>query len=105
MVILSYITFYMGIFFFVVSTVGVVRLPDLYSRLHAATICDTLGLGLVALSLTMRYGISIESLKLLFIVVLIWIANPVAAHLVSKAAYINKLPTVQGKFVIEEGEK
>ncbi|SHM53164.1 multicomponent Na+:H+ antiporter subunit G [Caldanaerovirga acetigignens] len=105
MIILSYITFYIGIFFFIVSTVGVVRLPDLYSRLHAATICDTLGLGFVTLSLAMRYGISIESLKLLFIVALIWIANPVAAHLISKVAYNNKLPTAQGKFIFDEGEK
>ncbi|MEH6389106.1 cation:proton antiporter [Pseudomonas profundi] len=51
---LSGIALALGGFFFVAGTLGLLRFPDIYSRLHAVTKADTLGLGLVALGLGLR---------------------------------------------------
>lgn len=76
-----------GCFFFLVGTVGLIRLPDAFTRMHATTKCDTLGAGLLLLALIVHQGFSITSLKLLIILIFIWITNPTAAHIIAKAAY------------------
>lgn len=50
----SWLLLVLGAFFFVAGTVGMLRFPDIYSRLHAVTKADTLGFGLVALGLSLR---------------------------------------------------
>lgn len=74
-------------FFFLVGTVGLVRLPDAFSKMHATTKCDTLGAGLGILALMVNRGFHIISIKLLLIIVFIWITNPTAAHIIAKAEY------------------
>ncbi|SMP45027.1 monovalent cation/H(+) antiporter subunit G [Anoxynatronum buryatiense] len=76
-----------GIFFFLVGTMGLLRLPDAFTRMHATTKCDTLGAGLVLVALIVHQGFHMISLKLLVILVFIWITNPTAAHIIAKAAY------------------
>jgi len=79
-----------GLFFFLVGTVGVLRLPDFYSRTHAATKCDTLGAGsiLAALAVLGLYqGAHVDSLKILVIAILILLASPTAGHALARAAY------------------
>lgn len=51
---LSWIPLCLGVFFFLAGTFGVLRFPDVFSRLHAVTKADTLGLGLIVLGLSMR---------------------------------------------------
>jgi len=65
--------------------VGVVRFPELYARMHAATKAPTLGVVLVAAAAALALGDSRG--KLVLTVVLIFITAPVAAHLVARAAY------------------
>jgi len=74
-------------FFFLVGTTGLIRLPDVFSRMHATTKSDTLGAGLALLALIVYKGFDPVSLKLLVVLVFIMITNPVAAHIISKAAY------------------
>ncbi|MEN1759121.1 monovalent cation/H(+) antiporter subunit G [Anoxynatronum sibiricum] len=76
-----------GLFFFLVGTMGLLRLPDAFTRMHATTKCDTLGAGLVLVALIVHQGFHMISLKLLVILVFIWITNPTAAHIIAKAAY------------------
>lgn len=76
-----------GVFFFLVGTLGLIRLPDAFTRMHATTKCDTLGAGLVLVALMVHQGLHMISLKLLVILVFIWITNPTAAHIIAKAAY------------------
>ncbi len=76
-----------GAFFFLVGTLGLIRMPDVYCRMHATTKCDTLGAGLALLALMVYKGLSIVSLKLLLVIVFIWLTNPTAAHIISKAEY------------------
>ncbi len=78
-----------GVFFFAVGTVGLLRLPDPFSRMHATTKCDTLGEGLILLALIVYFGPTLVSVKLLLIIVFIWLTNPTAAHIIARASYHN----------------
>ncbi|WMJ80186.1 monovalent cation/H(+) antiporter subunit G [Clostridium sp. MB40-C1] len=80
-----------GLFFFMVGTIGVLRFPDIYTRVHGAAKCDTLGAVLCLISLMIYSGFNIVSLKLLLIIVFIWITNPTATHLIVKAKYENDM--------------
>jgi len=76
----------LGTFLFFVGTVGLLRLPDFYTRLHAIGKCDTLGLILIMAGLVVYEGVSLSAVKLVFIVVFVFIANPTATHALTKAA-------------------
>ena len=76
-----------GLFFLLVGTIGLLRLPDVYCRLHATTKCDTLGAGLVLLSLALQSSFG-AAVKLGLIITFILITNPTAAHVIARAAYI-----------------
>lgn len=76
-----------GFFFTAVAAIGVIRLPDFYTRLHASGKGDTLGIGLALIGLAFYHGYNLTSLKLLFIVVFIFLANPIGTHVLCKAAY------------------
>ena len=77
-------------FFFLVGTTGLIRLPDVFSRMHATTKSDTLGAGLALLALIVYKGFDPVSLKLLIVLIFILITNPVASHIIAKAAYYNQ---------------
>lgn len=85
--ILSGTFLFAGVFLFVVASIGLVRFPDFYSRLHPAGKTDTLGQMLALFGLIIYEGISVASFKLLVIIVFLSIANPTAAHALAKAAY------------------
>lgn len=76
-----------GAFFFFVGTVGVLRLPDFYSRTHAATKCDTVGAGSVLLGLALLQGFDPATLKLLLLAVLVLISSPTAGHALARAVF------------------
>jgi len=78
-----------GIFFFLVGTIGLIRMPDVFCRMHATGKSDTLGVGLVLLSLMIHHGFSVNSLKLLIIIAFIWITNPTAGHIIAKTEWEN----------------
>jgi len=75
-----------GTFFGLVATVGIIRLPDLYSRLHAASKSDTLGSVLSLVGLAIVLGLSTESMKLVFLLVFLFVTSPTAAHAIARAA-------------------
>jgi len=75
-----------GAFFLVIGAIGMVRLPDFYSRTHAATKPDTLGIIMTMIGLALLVGPSTSSAKLLLIVLFVAVANPAAAHALGRAA-------------------
>ncbi len=83
-----------GALFFAVGTIGILRLPDFYTRMHAAGKCDTLAaiLCLLAIALynlqTVSVATLLVSLKVLAIVAFISVASPTATHAMTKAALI-----------------
>lgn len=85
--ILSVVFLISGTFFLIVGSIGVIRLPDFYSRTHATGKSDTLGLLLVLTGLALYEWEILESIKLLLIAVFVGIANPTAMHALARAAY------------------
>ena len=76
-----------GVFFLTVSSLGLLRLPDFYSRTHAVGKSETLGSILMLSGLAVYNGWELSTFKILFIVVFVLIANPTATHAICRAAY------------------
>ncbi len=92
----SIISFIVGLFFLAVATIGLLRLPDVYNRLHATTKCDTLGAGLVLLSLALQSELAV-AVRLALLIIFIVITNPTAAHVIARAAYRTGINPVIGR--------
>ena len=75
-----------GAAFFVVGTVGLLRLPDVYTRIHALTKADNLGLGLVMLGLLAGVDSLATALKLILIWLLALVGSACAGYLIARAA-------------------
>ena len=65
------------------ATVGLFRFKYVLNRVHVTAASDTFGVLLTFISLMLIFGLSISSLKLLLVIVFLWLANPVASHLVA----------------------
>tara|TARA_R110002020_G_scaffold135111_2_gene301803 strand:+ start:1209 stop:1625 length:417 start_codon:yes stop_codon:yes gene_type:complete len=87
-----------GVFFVLAGTFGVLRLPDFYTRLHAAGMTDTLGAELILLGLIIQSGFSQMSLKLMLVGFLLLVTSPTATHAVAHAAYKAGLKPVLGRY-------
>ncbi|MCR3905976.1 monovalent cation/H(+) antiporter subunit G [Peloplasma aerotolerans] len=83
-----------GLFFYFVGVVGLIRMPDVFCRMHATTKCDTMGAGLMFIGMMIWQGATFVSLNILIIIVFIWLTNPTAAHYIAKCEYINRHLTV-----------
>jgi multicomponent Na+:H+ antiporter subunit G len=73
-----------GVGFFVAGSVGLLRLPDLHSRLHALTKADNLGLGLICAGLALLHGSMLTAVKLFLVWLLVLAASAAAAHMISQ---------------------
>ncbi|HEY9396498.1 MAG TPA: monovalent cation/H(+) antiporter subunit G [Burkholderiales bacterium] len=80
-----------GGIFCVIGAVGLLRMPDLYTRMHATSVIETLGAGLILLGLVLQAGFTLVAAKLLIIGVLIFFASPTSTHALAKAALARKL--------------
>ncbi|PRR78922.1 Na(+)/H(+) antiporter subunit G [Clostridium liquoris] len=80
-----------GLFFFMVGTLGILRFPDVFTRIHSAAKCDTLGALLSLMGLIIFNGFNWTALKLILVLIFIWITNPTATHLIGKAEYLRTL--------------
>ena len=85
--ILSKMVILIGVLFIFFGTVGLVRLPDLYNRLQAATKCVTLGTCSILLGIIVSQGFSAISIKALLCIVFLLLTNPTAAHALAHAAH------------------
>ncbi|MGD8588202.1 MAG: monovalent cation/H(+) antiporter subunit G [Chromatiales bacterium] len=75
-----------GLLFFIAGSIGLLRLPDLYSRLHALTKADNLGLGLLVFGLLLLSDDLVSGLKLLLVWLLILASSAASAHLIAQRA-------------------
>ncbi len=76
-----------GVFFTFVSTVGVLRLPDIYTRAHTASQADTLGAGFSLAAIALAIGFEPMSIKTVLLLLFIFMTNPTAAHAIARAAH------------------
>jgi multicomponent Na+:H+ antiporter subunit G len=72
--------------FFAAGTIGLLRFPDVYNRLHAVTKADNVGLGLLALALAITAPGPLVALKHLVIWALVLVASTTACHLIARTA-------------------
>ncbi len=75
-----------GTFFFVIGTTGLLRLPDVFTRLHSSTKCDTMGAGSILIGLAVYGGISWDVLKLLLVLGFLFISSATTGHAIGRSA-------------------
>ena len=75
-----------GIVFCLIGGYGLMTLKDMYARLHAASLIDTLGVGLVFVGLMMQAGFTLTTAKLLMILLFIFFTSPTSTHALARAA-------------------
>ncbi|MDY6837075.1 MAG: monovalent cation/H(+) antiporter subunit G [Thermodesulfobacteriota bacterium] len=76
-----------GFFFFATATLGLLRLPDFFTRLHATGKGDTLAALWSLAGLAVYHGFTLTSAKIVFIAVFLFLAQPTATHAISRAAF------------------
>lgn len=84
--IISWLLLIAGGFFVVVGSLGLLRFPDFFCRIHAASITDTLGAGLIILGLLLQSPDWLVAAKLIMIVIFLVVTGPTATHALAKAA-------------------
>jgi len=90
-----------GVFFLTVSSLGLLRLPDFYARTHAVGKSETLGSILVLSGLAVYNGWELSTVKIVFILLFVLIANPTATHAIARAA----LRTGLQPWTLQQGTK
>lgn len=83
-----------GAFFLITSGIGILRLPDFYTRMHSAGMADTMGADLILTGLVFQAGFSLLALKILLILAFMFLTSPVSSHAMARAALEDGLEPV-----------
>lgn len=81
-----------GTFFMFVAAIGLLRLPDLYTRMHAVTKAGTLGIGLVLLSAAVSFADVSVATRAFVALLFVLSTAPVSAHMIGRAGYLGGVP-------------
>ena len=90
--IIGYILITIGVLFDILGCIGLVRLPDVYNRLQAATKCVTLGTVFLLVGVAVTAGINATAAKAIICAVFVLVTSPTAAHAIAKGAHISGVP-------------
>ncbi|MFW6413649.1 MAG: monovalent cation/H(+) antiporter subunit G [Oceanicaulis sp.] len=93
-----------GAVFVLAGAFGMLRLPDFYTRIHAAGVTDTLGAELIVIGLMFQTGWSLDTVKLALLGVLVFLTSPTATHATANAAYKAGLKPVLERFRTSGGD-
>jgi multicomponent Na+:H+ antiporter subunit G len=77
----------LGLFFTMVAAIGLIRMPDVYTRAHATSKADTLGTVLTLGGVAVAFQAGVPRIKLLLLALFMLITNPTATHAITRAAY------------------
>lgn len=89
-----------------IGGLGLLRLPDFFTRLHPAGITDTMGAAAILVGLTFQAGFTLITVKLLLVLVLLMITSPTASHATARAALAHGLkPLLPGRNDSNDAEK
>jgi multicomponent Na+:H+ antiporter subunit G len=80
-----------GSFFTLVGSLGLVRMPDIFTRMHAASVTDTAGAGLLILGMVLQAGLSLTALKLGILMALLFFTGPVVTHALAQTCLHEKI--------------
>ena len=90
--IFSGIIILLGAFFILISAIGLLRMPDLFTRMSATTKASTLGVGLALIGTAIFWQDVGISARVIIIISFLFLTAPVAAHIIGRAAYFDKVP-------------
>jgi multicomponent Na+:H+ antiporter subunit G len=89
--VISWVCLVGGGFFCIVGGIGLMRMPDFYTRMQAASLTETLGAGLILLGLLIQAGLTLIGAKIVMVGLLIFFTSPTATHALAKAALVRDL--------------
>ncbi len=89
--ILSWLFLIIGALFCLIGSLGMIRFPDSFTRLHAASLIDTVGIGFIFLGLMIQAGFTLITVKLLIILILMFFLSSLTTHAAARAALYAKL--------------
>ncbi len=84
--VLSWISILTGLFFMVVGTIGILRMPDVFTRLHAAGMTDTMGAGFLILGMCLQAGLGLVLVRLVIVYAFLMFTSPISTHALARAA-------------------
>jgi multicomponent Na+:H+ antiporter subunit G len=84
--VISWLSLAIGGIFCVIGAIGLLRMPDFFTRMHAASVIETLGAGLILFGLIIQAGWTLIAVKLVMLFLLIFCASPTASHALARAA-------------------
>jgi multicomponent Na+:H+ antiporter subunit G len=87
----SWISILLGSAFTLVGALGLVRMPDIFTRMHAASVTDTAGAGLLILGMILQAGFSLTALKLVILLALFVFTGPVVTHALAQTCLHEKI--------------
>ncbi len=87
-----------GAVFVLAGALGMLRLPDFYTRLHAAGVTDTLGAEMIIIGLMLQSGWSLVTVKLALLGLFVFLTSPTATHATANAAYKSGLKPILQRF-------
>ena len=90
------VLFGLGSALVLLAAVGIVRMPDLFTRMHVATKSATLGVGLLVIGVGVYFGDLAVFTRVLLVVLFFLLTQPVGAHLLGRAGYIVRVPVWEG---------
>ena len=96
--------FLAGGFLCITGGVGLLRLPDFFSRVHAAGVTETLATPLLLTGLILQMGWSLDTFKVFMIMILVLATNPTATHAMAKAALLGGKRPLTGKPDVENNQ-
>jgi multicomponent Na+:H+ antiporter subunit G len=85
--IVVWVLLFTGSAFAIIGAIGLIRLPDFYTRIHAAGVTDTLGAALILIGCAVQAGPNLLAVKLIMVWSFIYLTGPAATHALGKAAY------------------
>ncbi|MBX2868484.1 MAG: monovalent cation/H(+) antiporter subunit G [Acidiferrobacterales bacterium] len=93
----SWLFLSMGMFLGLTGAYGILKFPDFYTRVHAASISDTLCTACFVIGLALQSGFNLVTAKLFMILILLWLTGPAASHALVRAANTAGLKPVTEK--------
>lgn len=84
---LSLFLIVVGVFFLFTGTLGILRFPDFFSRLHAASLSDSFGAPLILMGLALFFNVVSIILKIVVLVMVLWVSSATTEYVISKAKF------------------
>jgi multicomponent Na+:H+ antiporter subunit G len=95
----------LGVVALLIGSLGLLRLPDVYCRIHAVGMIDTAGASFIILGMIIHEGFTLVTVKLVLIGVFMFFTSPIATHAVAQVAYKSGVVPVGRNLARNEGEK